>query len=59
MYPSHLVDESEIKYQKWFALRYAEVEAVRSSKDYLNSFLRQSIEPLFPLLLVTKTYFGL
>jgi hypothetical protein len=44
MYPSYLVDESEIKYQKWFAQRYPEVERVRSNKEYLNSSFRKFID---------------
>ncbi|KAL2060785.1 hypothetical protein VTL71DRAFT_9427 [Oculimacula yallundae] len=42
MYPANLADESEMKYQRWFAQRYPEMEAIRSSKDYLNSSFHDS-----------------
>ncbi|GKZ37818.1 hypothetical protein AbraIFM66950_009607 [Aspergillus brasiliensis] len=37
MVPTTLIDETELKYQKWFQNRYPEMERVRQDGDYLNT----------------------
>lgn len=40
MVPPHLVDETELRYQKWYRNRYPEVDAVRLNESYTKkSFL--------------------
>lgn len=37
MIPSHLIDDTERKYQKWFENRYPEMRAIRDTGAYLNA----------------------
>lgn len=36
MIPAHLMDEEEIRYQRWFQERYPEKNQIRLNRDYLN-----------------------
>ncbi|RDL38082.1 uncharacterized protein BP5553_05515 [Venustampulla echinocandica] len=50
MIPPHLVDETELRYQKWYRNRYPEVDAVRLNESYSKeSFLSDPFAIQIPI----------